>query len=70
MRLKCAYIRCALLRRRYYFPASILPVESSLSSIIFDNVEEHDSEDSREIDTITEDTRTAQGRANRNECNR
>jgi len=52
-------IRCALLR---IFPASKPPVESSLSSIIFDGVEEHDSEDSffycGETDTITKDTRT------------
>jgi len=30
---------------RHYFPASTPPVESSLSSIIFDDVEEHDSKD-------------------------
>jgi len=39
-------------------------VESSFSSIIFDDVEEHDGEDSffcRETDTITKDTRTAHG---------
>jgi len=42
----------------------MLPVESSPSSIIFDDVEEHDSEDSffcGETDTITKDTRTTHG---------
>jgi len=39
-------------------------VESSLSSIMFDDVEEHDSEDiffCGETDTLTKDTRTAHG---------
>jgi len=39
-------------------------VESSLSSIIFDDVEEHDSEDSffcGETDTIAKDTMTMHG---------
>jgi len=50
------------------------PVESSLSSIIFDDAEEHNSEDiffCGETDTITKDTRIAHGQKfTRDECNR
>jgi len=69
--ITCTYSKVCIRLRHKYFRAST-PEESSLSSIIFDDVEEHDSVDSffcGETDITTKDTRTAHGQVNRDECN-